>query len=230
MDLMNMLGGSKDDAKKATDLLKQDHKTVKGLFRSYKEAKENGDGRAKKRLFLNIDRELSIHALVEEEIFYPAVRKQDKEQKDMVLEAREEHGIVKTLLSQLRELGPGDETFDAKMKVLMEGVEHHADEEEDEMFPEAEKLGDDRLRRLGAEITARKEQLTRETPAGLAATAAGSSAKRSSRGARRAPATPSKRGGAKRASARGGSARGRATKAKAAKSSKTAKRASAARR
>jgi len=102
MDLMNMLGGSKDDAKKATDLLKQDHKTVKALFRSYKEAKENGDGRAKRRLFLTIDKELSIHAIVEEEIFYPAVRKQDKEQKDMVLEAREEHGIVKTLLSQLR--------------------------------------------------------------------------------------------------------------------------------
>ena len=229
MDLMNMLGGSKDE-KKATDLLKQDHKTVKGLFRSYKEAKENGDGRAKRRLFLAIDKELSIHAIVEEEIFYPAVRKQDKEQKDMVLEAREEHGIVKTLLSQLRDLGGGDETFDAKMKVLMEAVEHHADEEEDEMFPEAEKLGDDRLRRLGAEIAARKEQLMGQTPDGLASTASGSPAKQSRRGVRRTPAPSAKRAGAKRATSRGRSTRGRAAKGKAAKSAKTTKRASATRR
>jgi hemerythrin superfamily protein len=198
MDVKGLFGGSKKkeenaNAKKATDLLEEDHDKVKGLFREYRDAKERGDARTKSRLFQDIDRELSIHSLVEEELFYPAVKRTDKEAMELVLESKEEHGVVKTLLSQLRDVGGGDETFDAKMKVLMEAVEHHIEEEEDEMFPDAESMGGDRLVRLGAEIEARKEQLMGMPVASLGSApsrAAAESARdsRSSRKAARAPA------------------------------------------
>lgn len=153
-------GRALDDGRKATDILKEDHGTVKGLFKEYR-ALEEGEDAEKKRVFHEIDRALTVHAAVEEEIFYPAVKALDKEEPvDQVLEAREEHLIVKTLLGQLEALAPGDETFDAKMKVLMEAVEHHAEEEEKEMFPSARKgLGEEELRRLGELITERKAVL-----------------------------------------------------------------------
>ena len=172
MDLTKIFSGSKTErttetsakeqaGKKATDLLEEDHDNVRALFKSYREA-EDGGAREKGRLFRQIDRELSLHADAEEQVFYPAVRQVDDEKATkIVLESREEHAIVKTLLAQLRALEPGDETFDAKMKVLMEGVEHHADEEEDDMFPQAERLGDEELVRLGARIAARKAEMAR---------------------------------------------------------------------
>lgn len=146
--------------RKATDLLKEDHQKVKGLFQEFRGLEEDAE-QEKGRLFEQIRRELTVHAKVEEEIFYPAVRKlPEDEATDLVLEAAEEHAIVKTLLGQLESLDAGDDVFDAKMKVMMEAVEHHADEEESDMFPEARKgLDEGALVALGARIEARKSEL-----------------------------------------------------------------------
>jgi hemerythrin superfamily protein len=185
-----------EDGRKATEILKEDHTKVKGLFKEYRglEDEDEEDGE-KQRLFQQIDRELTMHAAVEEEIFYPAVMAlEEKEPEDQVLEAREEHQIVKTLLGQLRELTPDDETFDAKMTVLMESVEHHAEEEEDEMFGLAKKgMEDEELRRLGALIEERKSSLESAGSASASSEAgaseSSSSQGRSARGAKRSSST-----------------------------------------
>lgn len=176
--------------RKATEILKEDHSKVKGLFKEYRGLEEDGVDDEKERLFGEIDRELTVHATVEEEIFYPAVKALDTEEPvDEVLEAREEHQIVKTLLGQLRGLTPGDETFDPKMRVLMEAVEHHAEEEEKEMFSSAKKgLGDEDLLRLGALIEERKRSLEN----GRMVQSAGASAKTRPPASTR-PASPGRR-------------------------------------
>ncbi len=166
----------------AIELLKKDHRTVKSLFESFEKAKEKDEGTSKAELFASIKEELDVHARVEEEIFYPAFDGAAKEEddKELVLEAGEEHKQVKTLLAELEELGPDDETFDAKMKVLKDNVEHHVEEEEGEMFPHAQKqLGSERLEELGQQIAARKEQILAQ-PAGRSAgrSASGSPASR----------------------------------------------------
>lgn len=152
---------------KATTLLKNDHAAVKKLFRAYEKAEKAEDDAQKKSIFDQIAKELDVHAKVEEEIFYPAMKAEgDEDEVDDVLEALEEHGVVKSLLSQLSKMKPEDETFDAKVTVLIESVEHHAGEEEDEMFPDAEKtLGELKLTELGARIERRKEQLGTSAPA-----------------------------------------------------------------
>jgi hemerythrin superfamily protein len=167
-------GARSEGDRKATEILKEDHAKVKGLFKEYRGLEKEGEDREKQRLFGEIDRALSMHATVEEEIFYPAVKALDTEEPvEEVLEAREEHQIVKTLLGQLRDLTAEDETFDPKMKVLMEAVEHHAEEEEKEMFSSAKKgLGDEDLLRLGALIEERKRSLENGRMAQPAARAA----------------------------------------------------------
>ncbi|MEO6325418.1 MAG: hemerythrin domain-containing protein [Thermoanaerobaculia bacterium] len=144
----------------AISLLKDDHKTVKGLFKEFKSAGDRAVSK-KNALFEQIRNELTVHAEVEEEIFYPAVKNaRSEEAKDSVREAMEEHAIVKQLLEEIDELEPGDEQYGAKMKVLMESVEHHVEEEEDEMFSEARKaLSATRLKELGADMKVRKESL-----------------------------------------------------------------------
>jgi hemerythrin superfamily protein len=144
----------------ATKLLKQDHEKVKSLF---EEADELSDRATAKRraIFEEIRTELTVHAKIEEEIFYPAMQKsRDKEAKEQVLEAFEEHAIAKMLIKQLEESDAGDETFKAKLKVLKDVILHHAKEEEKEMFPEAKKiLSSDQLEELGAQMENRKQQL-----------------------------------------------------------------------
>ncbi len=141
----------------ATALLKKDHATVKALFKQFEAAGDRA-GQKKQRLFDEIKTELDVHAAIEEEIFYPAMQEvRSKEVKDLVLEALEEHKVVKTLLAQIALLRPSDEKFDAKVKVLQENVEHHADEEEKEMFPQAKKqLSDEKRKDLGKQMEARK--------------------------------------------------------------------------
>jgi len=144
----------------ATKLLKNDHDEVRAMFKEYEEA---GDRAAAKKgkLFEQIRDALTVHAEIEEEIFYPAVKAaRSEEAKDEVREAYEEHKIVKTLLAELDRMKPSDEQFDAKMTVLKESVEHHAEEEEKEMFKQARKnLSKERLEALGEEMEARKGEL-----------------------------------------------------------------------
>ena len=133
---------------KATDLLEKQHKSVKALF---KKVDKTEDGRQRRQLMDQIAHELKIHTKIEEEIFYPAVREVGTSKaSEMVDEAYEEHHVVDLVLGELPQVDPEDARFAAKMTVLSELVEHHADEEEDEMFPMCEKkLGRDRLQALG---------------------------------------------------------------------------------
>jgi hemerythrin superfamily protein len=120
----------------AITLLKQDHKAVKKLFRQFEKTTAPAQQR---KLAGQIIEELAVHAAIEEQFFYPAVRKEVPDTEDTVLESLEEHHIVKWVLSELESLEPDDERFKAKMTVLIENVEHHVQEEEEELFPEVRK-------------------------------------------------------------------------------------------
>lgn len=147
----------------AFTLLKADHKKVAGIFEKLEPTTERGV-KTREELFAQLKNELDIHARIEEEIFYPALKEAD-ETHDIVLEGYEEHAVVKRLLSELDELSKDDETWGAKLKVLQENVEHHVEEEEGEMFPSARKV-------LSAEeVEALGERLEAARAAGKAAAA-----------------------------------------------------------
>ena len=146
-------------AKSPMTMLKQDHRTVRELFSEYGKLGD-GDREEKDRLFREINEELTIHAEIEERLFYPAIRDvKTDEAEDLVNEAVEEHLLVKTLLEELSVLQPGEPSFDAKMKVLQENVDHHAGEEEKEMFPQAKKLPEEVLESLLIEMGALRNDL-----------------------------------------------------------------------
>ena len=115
----------------AITLLRQDHGNVEELFRRFEELGE-GDHAAKANLRDNILEQLAVHAAIEEEAFYPAIRGRVPSAEADVLEALEEHHLVKLALSELEKLAPAHERFDAKMKILIENVRHHVEEEEGE--------------------------------------------------------------------------------------------------
>lgn len=141
-------------AKDAIQLLRADHQAVSGLFADYEKADSS---KKKKSLVAEICTALSVHAQIEEEIFYPAVRAVLKD-KLLVPEATVEHGGIKDLIAQLEGLEPDGKMYDAKVKVLSEYVEHHVKEEQTEMFPKANATSMD-LVELGARMTARKVDL-----------------------------------------------------------------------
>ncbi|PKO31274.1 MAG: hemerythrin [Betaproteobacteria bacterium HGW-Betaproteobacteria-7] len=141
-------------AQDAIALLKADHGTVSGLFADYE--KTNSSNK-KKALVAEICSELTVHAQIEEEIFYPAVKKALKD-KLLVPEATVEHGSVKDLIAQIEGVEPDGEDYDAKVKVLSEYVKHHVKEEQNEMFPKVKATSLD-LVELGAQMTARKSEL-----------------------------------------------------------------------
>jgi hemerythrin superfamily protein len=149
----------------AITLLKDDHKAVKRLFRQFEKA---SDGATNKRRELTdkIIEELSVHAAIEEQLFYPAARAAVPEALDPVLESLEEHHIVKWVLSELEGLEPTAERFEAKVTVLIENVEHHAEEEEEELFPKVRAaLGRKALSELGdAMVEAKRSAPTRPHP------------------------------------------------------------------
>jgi len=144
----------------ALELLKTVHKTVKDLFKKVEASKND---KQQKQLFEEIKMELETHTHIEETVFYPAVAKHD-ELKDMVLESLEEHKQVKTLLREMDNLTEDSEKFEPKLKVLMENVEHHAEEEEEaKMFPKVRKLMDAAaLDQLGQELEAAKDKQLRK--------------------------------------------------------------------
>jgi hemerythrin superfamily protein len=137
-------------------LLRNDHKTVEKLFKQFEKL---GDGakKTKRRVVDEIIRELSTHAAIEEQHFYPAVRKAAEDIEDVVLEGLEEHHIVTWTLSELEGMSPDEERFDAKVTVLIESVRHHVEEEEQEMFPKVrEVMGRKELQALGATMESAK--------------------------------------------------------------------------
>lgn len=125
--------------KDACDLLDADHKAVKKMFKEYEELMESKARAAKQKrldLAMQICKELSVHAQIEEEIFYPAVRAAIKET-DLLAEAEVEHQTAKDLIAQIEAATEVDEPFDAKVIVLGEYIDHHVKEERNEMFPKA---------------------------------------------------------------------------------------------
>ena len=149
-------------AKDAVALLKEDHRTVEDLFAQFEKA--SGDGR-KQKLATQICAELSIHAQIEEEIFYPACEGQVDE--DLLKESYVEHDAAKVLIAEIISGEPSDEFYDSKVKVLQEEIEHHVQEEEkrlEGLFAQARKAGLD-MDALGQQLAERKEQLRAEIEA-----------------------------------------------------------------
>lgn len=146
------------DSLNAIELLKADHRAVEELFEKY----EDTDGKvAKKKIADKICMELSVHAQIEEEIFYTACKGEVEE--DMLDEAQVEHDGAKMLIAELMAGSPDDDFYDAKVKVLSEEIKHHVKEEEmrDGIFAQAKKAGLD-LEALGEEMAARKAELMKE--------------------------------------------------------------------
>jgi hypothetical protein len=152
-----------DDAPDAIALLKADHRKVEELFEQFENAK--GDGK-KKKIAEEICLELKVHAMIEEEIFYPAC--EGAVEDDMLKEAYVEHDGAKLLINEIEAGGPDDEFYEAKVKVLSEEIEHHVEEEEkrvEGMFSQARKAGLD-MDDLGRRMFARKEELMEQAKAG----------------------------------------------------------------
>ena len=149
----------------AITLLKDDHKTVEQLFRRYEKAGDRAHAE-KRNLVDRFTEALSVHAAIEEQLFYPVVRATVPGTEAMALESLEEHHIVKWVLSELEHMEPEDERFDAKVTVLIENVRHHVKEEEQDFFPKVrDELGRDALSHLGdAMVEAKKTAPTRPHP------------------------------------------------------------------
>lgn len=151
----------------AISLLTADHKEVKALFSKYdKLVKNDAEDDVKQDLAEQICMMLTVHATVEEELFYPAAREAIDEP-DLIDEADVEHATAKDLIAQIQAASPDDELYDAKVKVLGEYIDHHVKEEEGEIFPKAKKAKMD-VKALGEEMTARKEELMSQLAAELA--------------------------------------------------------------
>ncbi|HEU4769809.1 MAG TPA: hemerythrin domain-containing protein [Pyrinomonadaceae bacterium] len=192
----------------AFNLLKADHRKVAELFNQL----ESATGKRKMSVFEQIKMELELHAHIEEKVFYPALEK-PKETHDLTLEAYEEHDVVKKLLRELSRAKSPNEEWETKAKVLQENVEHHVEEEENELFPKADAvLSDEELETLGERLETEKERKL-----GTASKKGSSkSAKGSSKSATKASAT-------KQAAKRMRGSKKTASK-RSSKSSKTAKR------
>ena len=145
-------------AQDAIKLRKADHEEVAALFAQYEKQKKKNGGQ-KSDLIEKICTALTVHAQIEEEIFYPAARDALDEAGDELLdEAEVEHSSIKSLIEQLETMVPTDELCDAKVKVLSEYVKHHVKEEEGELFPKVKKTNLD-LDALGSELAERKAEL-----------------------------------------------------------------------
>jgi hypothetical protein len=146
--------------KDAIEMLMADHKKVLKLFKDYEKLKESGTKAKKSDLATTICLEITVHSMLEEEIFYPAVRAAIDDD-DMMDEALVEHAGAKDLIDQLQEMEPGDELYDAKVTVLGEEIEHHVTEEEKEMLKKAKKANLDTAE-LGELMMQRKQVLMEE--------------------------------------------------------------------
>jgi hemerythrin superfamily protein len=130
----------------AIEMLKKEHRAVEELFKKFESAK---GANQKRKTFEEIADALAVHAAIEEQHFYPAVKENPTE--DLVLEAVEEHLEIKRVIADLLDMEASDDAFEAKVKVLQEDVEHHVEEEETELFPKVRKLFDEeQLETIGA--------------------------------------------------------------------------------
>lgn len=200
----------------AFNLLKADHRKVEELF----EQLESASGQAKMRVFQQIKTELELHTHIEETIFYPALE-EPKQTHDLTLEAYEEHDVVKKLLQELSRARTVSDEWEAKAKVLQENVEHHVEEEENELFPKAQSaLSEEEIEELGEEMAAEKNRKQKGAAKKSASKKAGGASKSASK-------TKSASTAQKRASSKAGKTSG---SKKAASGSKSRSRKSAAKK
>ena len=144
----------------AVTLLKDDHETLKKILNDLDSTTERGV-KTREELFARVSRELEVHEAIEEEIFYPALKEHPKA-KDLVLEAYEEHNVVDMVMAEIQDTPYDDETWGAKLTVMKENIEHHIEEEEGEMFPQAREVFErSELQELGDRMQARKDELLR---------------------------------------------------------------------
>ncbi len=141
-------------ASAVTDMLREDHKKVKGLFEEFEQAE---DATTKQRIVETALTELEVHSKLEEELIYPAIRSAIDDE-DLMDEALEEHHVVHGLIGELKKMKPSDDRYEAKFTVLAENVTHHIKEEESEMFPKAEDCEID-WEALHSQVMQRKAQL-----------------------------------------------------------------------
>lgn len=200
-------------------LLKADHRNVATLFDELEAAR----GKAKLSVFDQIKTELELHTHIEEKIFYPALE-EPEETHDLTLEAYEEHAVVKTLLKELSRAKTANDEWEAQAKVLRENVEHHVEEEENELFPKADNaLSAEDLTDLGERMQEEKSRKQRAASKGSSSKSGGSkkSAAKSKSGSKAAKKT----GGSKKAaSASKGSSKSQAAKRSRSKKSAAKKR------
>lgn len=159
----------------ATQLIRQDHRRVEGLFKKYGQTK---GAQGKRRIAQNAMTELEVHAALEEEIFYPAIEKEID--RSMLQEARQEHQKVKQAIAELKKLQDDEEEFDSTFTEMMEDVRHHVEEEENEMLPQVEET-ELNLSQLGQQMSKRKQQLQKSGGAKKKSTATKSSRKSTGR-------------------------------------------------
>ena len=142
----------------AVKLLKQDHDEVKKMLTDLENTTERAE-KTRTEGLATLKHELEIHEAIEEEVFYPALKEHPKT-KELALEGYEEHHVVDMVMAEIEGVEPSDETWMAKFTVMKENLEHHIEEEEGEMFPQAEQVFDDsELDELGDRMHARKEEL-----------------------------------------------------------------------
>lgn len=143
-------------------MLREDHKRVDALFKQYEKSKDEMSDGEKEDLAKEICAELTVHAMLEEEIFYPAARAAlDVDGDELLDEAEVEHATAKDLIEWIESATPAEPLYDAKVKVLGEYIKHHVEEEHDEMFPKCRKSSMD-LKAIGAQMQARKHELVGE--------------------------------------------------------------------
>ena len=157
---------SKSHGPDAIKLLTEDHREVKALFQQYQEMVDHeAEDQEKQEIADQICLMLTVHAQIEEELFYPAAKEAIKEP-DLVNEANVEHASAKDLIAQIQESDPSDEMYDAKVKVLGEYIDHHVKEEEGELFPQVRKARLD-MTTLAEQLQERKQALMTEMGLGM---------------------------------------------------------------
>jgi hemerythrin-like domain-containing protein len=174
------------------ELLKTDHRKVEQLFSQL----ESASGKQKLEVFKQIKTELELHTQIEEKIFYPAL--EEPEETHDLAQAYEEHAVVKDLLKQLGRARTANDEWEAQAKVLQENVEHHVEEEENELFAKAQAaLGEEELEELGERMEAEKARKQRGSTSKKSGAAKKSASKTKSASTAAKRARPSKKGTSK---------------------------------
>lgn len=204
----------------AFNLLKTDHRKVAELF----DQLESANGKAKLQVFAQIKTELELHTHIEETIFYPALE-DPKQTHELVLEAYEEHDVVKKLLAQLSKAKSADEEWEAQAKVLRENVEHHVEEEENELFKKTRAaLSQEEIETLGEQMENEKQRKQGMRGSKSSSAKKSGGAKKSASKTKSASTAPKRARASKKSSSKSGSKSSASTRSRSSKKSASKKR------